>query len=73
MGKSMTPRVWFKSISLENARSFGTKQTINFTDKEGNAAQWNVILGDIWDGENNQPFAGMVRANFPELQKIDDL
>ena len=45
------PRVWFKSISLENVRSFGTKQTINFTDKEGNAARWNVILGDNGTGK----------------------
>ena len=45
------PRVWFKSISLENVRSFGTKQTINFTDKDGNAARWNVILGDNGSGK----------------------
>jgi hypothetical protein len=46
-----TPRVWFKSISLENVRSFGTKQTINFTDKDGKAARWNVILGDNGTGK----------------------
>jgi hypothetical protein len=46
-----TPRVWFKNISLENVRSFGTKQTINFTDKAGNAARWNVILGDNGTGK----------------------
>ena len=45
------PRVWFKSISLENVRSFGTKQTINFTDKDGNAARWNIILGDNGTGK----------------------
>lgn len=45
------PRVWFKSISLENVRSFGEKQTINFTDKDGNAARWNVILGDNGTGK----------------------
>ena len=45
------PRVWFKSISLENVRSFGTKQTINFTDKDGNAARWNLILGDNGTGK----------------------
>ncbi len=47
----MNPRVWFKSISLENVRSFGTKQTINFTDKDGKAARWNVILGDNGTGK----------------------
>ncbi|RIV22602.1 hypothetical protein DYU11_16465 [Fibrisoma montanum] len=45
------PRVWFKNITLENVRSFGSKQTINFTDKEGKAAQWNVILGDNGTGK----------------------
>ncbi|QHV98828.1 AAA family ATPase [Spirosoma endbachense] len=45
------PRVWFKSISLENVRSFGTKQKINFTDKAGNVARWNVILGDNGTGK----------------------
>lgn len=47
----MTPRVWFKSISLENVRSFGAEQTINFTDKDGKAARWNVILGDNGTGK----------------------
>jgi predicted ATP-binding protein involved in virulence len=43
------PRVWFKSLSLENVRSFGPKQTIYFTEdgtESGKAAQWNVVLGD---------------------------
>jgi len=50
----MNPRVWFKSISLENVRSFGTKQTIYFTEdgtENGEAAQWNVILGDNGTGK----------------------
>ena len=49
-----TPRVWFKSISLENVRSFGTKQTIYFTDDgtdNGEATQWNIILGDNGTGK----------------------
>ncbi|MGF7218256.1 hypothetical protein GGR92_004433 [Spirosoma lacussanchae] len=48
------PRVWFKSISLENVRSFGAKQTIYFTSdgtKDGELAQWNVILGDNGTGK----------------------
>ena len=48
---TQNPRVWFKSISLENVRSFGTKQTINFTDNDGKAARWNVILGDNGTGK----------------------
>lgn len=48
------PRVWFKSISLENVRSFGTRQTIYFTEdgtENGKAARWNVILGDNGTGK----------------------
>ncbi|AQG82182.1 AAA family ATPase [Spirosoma montaniterrae] len=50
----MNPRVWFKSISLENVRSFGTKQTIYFTENgkpDGKTARWNVILGDNGTGK----------------------
>ena len=52
--ETSTPRVWFKSISLENVRSFGEKQTIYFTDdgtENGKAAQWNIILGDNGTGK----------------------
>ncbi|GAB3999406.1 hypothetical protein GCM10028807_49530 [Spirosoma daeguense] len=45
------PRVWFKSISLENIRSFGTNQKVDFTGKDGKIAQWNVILGDNGTGK----------------------
>ena len=57
------PRVWFKSISLENVRSFGTEQTINFTDKDGNAARWNVILGDNGTGKTTVLRSLFVSAN----------
>ena len=43
------PPAYFLSLSLENVRSFGEKQTIHFTEggKEGGKpAQWTVILGD---------------------------
>jgi hypothetical protein len=48
------PRVWFKSISLENVRSFGKRQTVYFTEdgtENGKAARWNVILGDNGTGK----------------------
>ncbi|GAB4011163.1 hypothetical protein GCM10028808_23950 [Spirosoma migulaei] len=76
------PRVWFKSISLENVRSFGTKQTINFTDKDGNAARWNVILGDNGTGKTtvlkgllvivqNQQSITETGIDFTELWRFD--
>ncbi|QDK78257.1 AAA family ATPase [Spirosoma sp. KCTC 42546] len=78
----MNPRVWFKSISLENVRSFGTKQTINFTDKDGKAARWNVILGDNGTGKTtvlkgllvivqNQQSITETGIDFTELWRFD--
>ncbi len=43
--------VYFKSISLENVRCFGNKQTVDFTDRDGNASMWNLILGDNGTGK----------------------
>jgi predicted ATPase len=40
------PPAYFLSLSLENVRSFGEKQTISFADKNGRPAQWTIILGD---------------------------
>lgn len=40
------PPAYFLSLSLENVRSFGEKQTISFTRADGRPAQWTVILGD---------------------------
>jgi predicted ATP-binding protein involved in virulence len=37
---------YFLSFSLENVRSFSTKQTLRLTDKEGQPARWTIILGD---------------------------
>lgn len=40
------PPAYFLSLSLENVRSFGEKQTISFATQEGRPAQWTIILGD---------------------------
>ncbi len=40
------PPAYFLSLSLENVRSFGEKQTISFARKDGRPAQWTIILGD---------------------------
>ncbi len=37
---------YFLNFSLENVRSFGAKQTLRLTDKEGQPARWTIILGD---------------------------
>ena len=40
------PPAYFLSLSLENVRSFGKKQTISFAREDGRPAQWTIILGD---------------------------
>lgn len=40
------PPAYFLSMSVENARCFGPKQTIDVSDGHGRPAQWTVILGD---------------------------
>jgi len=40
------PPAYFLSLSVENVRCFGPKQTIDVSDGKGRPAQWTVILGD---------------------------
>jgi hypothetical protein len=43
--KSRTP-VYFLSLTVENVRCFGPKQTIDLSDGNGRPAPWTIILGD---------------------------
>lgn len=43
--------VYFKSLTLENVRCFGKKQTIDFTGKDGKPSMWNLILGENGTGK----------------------
>ena len=45
------PPAYFLSLSLENVRSFGEKQTISFAREDGRPAQWTIILGDNGAGK----------------------
>ncbi|WP_309887918.1 AAA family ATPase [Archangium sp.] len=38
--------VYFLSLTLENVRCFGPKQTLQLSDAEGRPARWTVILGN---------------------------
>lgn len=40
------PPSYFLSLSVENVRCFGPKQTIDVSDGHGKPSQWTVILGD---------------------------
>lgn len=44
--KTSYPPAYFLSLSVENVRCFGPKQTIDVSDGKGRPAQWTVILGD---------------------------
>ncbi len=43
--------IYFLSLSLENVRCFGAKQTLDLSDGNGRPAQWTVILGDNGTGK----------------------
>lgn len=44
--RKVFPPAYFLSLSVENARCFGPKQSIDFSDGKGKPSQWTVILGD---------------------------
>ena len=44
--RKVFPPAYFLSVSVENIRCFGPKQTIDVSDGQGRPAQWTVILGD---------------------------
>lgn len=50
MQKNVHP-IYFRSISLENVRCFGERQTIQFIDHKENTCQWNLILGKNGSGK----------------------
>jgi predicted ATP-binding protein involved in virulence len=43
--KTRTP-VYFLSLTIENVRCFGEKQTLDLSDGNGRPQQWTIILGD---------------------------
>ncbi len=43
--------LYIKSLSLENVKCFGKRQTIDFTQGKDKIAQWTVILGDNGAGK----------------------
>lgn len=44
--RKVFPPAYFLSLSVENTRCFGPKQTIDVSNGQGRPAQWTVILGD---------------------------
>jgi hypothetical protein len=46
-----TSGVFFLSLSLENVRCFGPKQTLEMSDGNGKPAQWTILLGNNGTGK----------------------
>lgn len=42
----VSPPAYFLSLSVENIRCFGPKQTLDLSDGNGSYAPWTIILGD---------------------------
>ncbi len=46
-----SPSAYFLSLTVEDIRCFGPKQTLDLSDANGRPAQWTVILGDNGTGK----------------------
>jgi hypothetical protein len=62
----LTP-TYFLSLTVENYRAFGPKQTLDLSDGNGRPAPWTVILGDNGTGKTSL-LRGLV-AMVPRLEK----
>lgn len=45
--------IYFSNLSIENLRTFGKRQTIDFTDENKKPHMWNVIIGDNGIGKTS--------------------
>jgi AAA15 family ATPase/GTPase len=66
------PPAYFLSLSLENVRSFGEKQTISFARPDGRPAQWTIILGDNGVGKTTvlKALAATMPVDDPDLEGV---
>jgi predicted ATPase len=83
--KKSSEGFYFLSLSLENVRCFGAKQTLDLSDGNGRPAQWTVILGDngtgkttllnvlsqcIWISHNEQNILRRIKTNNSKILSI---
>jgi energy-coupling factor transporter ATP-binding protein EcfA2 len=67
--------VYFLSLTLENVRCFGPKQTLRLSDEQGRPARWTVILGNNGMGKTTllqalTTFEPVLHAQTPDLGSI---
>ncbi len=62
--KPPTEGVYFLSLSLENVRCFGPKQTLDLSDGNGRPARWTILLGNNGTGKTTvlQTLAGFSKV-----------
>jgi len=65
-GDSTALPAYFLSLSVENVRCFGPRQTLNLSDDKGRPAQWTIILGDNGVGKTT-----LLQSFFPLLPVED--
>src|SRR5580658_1996785 len=53
--------VYFLSLTIENVRCFGPKQTLDLSDGHGKPARWTILLGNNGTGKTTvlQALAGL--------------
>src|SRR5262245_7572891 len=57
------PAAYFLSLTVENVRCFGPKQTLDLSDGNGCPAQWTIILGE--NGVGKTTLLQCLVASFP--------
>lgn len=64
------PPVYIESMTLQEVRCFGEKQTLKFTKPDGSIAQWTVILGE--NGVGKTTVLQCLARMQPELSEAQD-
>src|SRR5262245_60906544 len=74
-GEADDQPAYFLSLSLENVRCFGPKQTLDLSDGNGRPARWTVMLGVNGTGKTTvlqALFAFQKLSEDRSADKIDD-
>lgn len=64
------PTAWLESIELENVRCFHARQTVPFTTRDGNKAQWTLLLGE--NGTGKSTLLQVCAMLMPRRWELDD-